>query len=144
MVRNVLAAILLFSLTGCEPNVESCSAVLNGATRLVLVTTRLMNDTRATIRTFERPTSDEAWVASSEPEPAVVGARGLAWGHPFVSRAKSGEPEKREGDKRTPAGIFIRGTWRSRGYGRNVHKLPWIGREFRAARAPERVPPGRR
>jgi len=109
VIRNVLAAILLLSLTGCEPNVESCSPVLKDATRLVLVTTRSMDDTRATLRTFERSTGDEAWVASSEPEPAVVGARGLAWGHPFVSRAKSGEPEKREGDKRTPAGIYVFG-----------------------------------
>lgn len=109
MIRKILAAISLLSLAGCEPNVVSCSPVLKDATRLVLVIARSMDDTRATLRTFERSSKDEAWVPSSVPEPAVVGAHGLAWGHPFVSRAEPGEPEKREGDNRTPAGIYAFG-----------------------------------
>lgn len=109
MIRTALAATLLLALTGCEKNVASCPPALREATRLVLVTTPSMDDTRAILRTFERSTKEEAWAPVSEPEPAVVGANGLAWGHPFVSRAESGEPEKREGDKRTPAGIYAFG-----------------------------------
>jgi len=82
---------------------------MNDATRLVLVTTPSMDDTRATLRTFERASEAEAWAPVSESEPAVVGARGMAWGHPFVTHAEPGEPEKSEDDKRTPAGIYALG-----------------------------------
>jgi L,D-peptidoglycan transpeptidase YkuD (ErfK/YbiS/YcfS/YnhG family) len=109
VIRTALAATLLLVLTGCQQNVASCPPVLGDATRLVLVITPSMDDTRATLRTFERATKEEAWAPVSELEPAVVGTSGLAWGHPFVSRAESGEPEKREGDKRTPAGIYAFG-----------------------------------
>ncbi len=109
MIRKVLAAILVPALTGCQPHVVSCPPALKDATRLVLVITSSMDDTRATLRTFGRASEEEAWAPVSEPEPAVVGARGLAWGHPFASRAEPGEPEMREGDKRTPAGIYAFG-----------------------------------
>jgi L,D-peptidoglycan transpeptidase YkuD (ErfK/YbiS/YcfS/YnhG family) len=35
-----------------------------------------------------------------------VGKQGLAWGFPFLRYKREGEPEKVEGDKRTPAGFF--------------------------------------
>lgn len=106
MIRTAHAVTLLMVLTGCQPNMTSCPAALKDATRLVLVTTRSIDDTRATFRTFERSSKIGAWAPASEPESAVVGARGLAWGHPFAKLAQPGEPEKREGDKRTPAGIY--------------------------------------
>ncbi len=58
------------------------------------------------MRTFARKSPAASWMPQSTPEPAVVGARGIAWGHPFVSYAKGGEPIKQEGDKRTPAGLY--------------------------------------
>jgi len=106
VIRTALAATLLLVLTGCQKNVALCPSALRDVTRLVLVITASMADTRATLRTFERATKEEAWLPVSEPEPAVVGVSGLAWGHPFVSFAEQGEPEKREDDKRTPAGIY--------------------------------------
>jgi D-alanyl-D-alanine dipeptidase len=39
----------------------------------------------------------------------VLGAKGAAWGHGFHHLAKPGDPLKREGDKRTPAGVFAFG-----------------------------------
>jgi len=109
VIRTALAATLLLMLIGCQPQVTSCPPVLEDATRLVLVITPSMDKTRATLRTFERATKEEAWAPVSEPEPTVVGASGLAWGHPFVSYAELGEPAKREDDERTPAGIYALG-----------------------------------
>jgi hypothetical protein len=45
-------------------------------------------------------------MVESMAEPAVVGASGIAWGHPYVSYAKRGEPIKTEGDQRSPAGLY--------------------------------------
>jgi len=36
----------------------------------------------------------------------MVGKKGLAWGFSFLAYKREGEPEKVEGDKRTPAGFF--------------------------------------
>jgi L,D-peptidoglycan transpeptidase YkuD (ErfK/YbiS/YcfS/YnhG family) len=42
----------------------------------------------------------------SEEEPAVVGKAGLGWGYTFLDFKEGEEPEKFEGDGRTPAGFF--------------------------------------
>jgi L,D-peptidoglycan transpeptidase YkuD (ErfK/YbiS/YcfS/YnhG family) len=50
----------------------------------------------------------EAWIPVGHPFPARLGARGLAWGrglHP----SPDGAPAKREGDLRSPAGVFALG-----------------------------------
>ena len=66
-----------------------------------------MTSVKATLHTFERKTpADAAWQRSGPPEPAVVGAAGIGWSEDFDYLAKKDEPVKREGDKRTPAGIF--------------------------------------
>ena len=43
---------------------------------------------------------------SGEAIPAVVGRNGLAWGRGVRTDLPAGEPQKREGDGRAPAGIF--------------------------------------
>ena len=66
-----------------------------------------MTSVKATLHTFERKTpADAAWQRSGPPETAVVGAAGIGWSEDFDYLAKKDEPVKREGDKRTPAGIF--------------------------------------
>jgi L,D-peptidoglycan transpeptidase YkuD (ErfK/YbiS/YcfS/YnhG family) len=83
-----------------------CPRVLHRATRLIIVTAPTMDATKAVVRTFARKSPAATWTAQSTAEPAVVGASGIAWGHPFVSYAKTGEPIKQEGDKRSPAGLY--------------------------------------
>lgn len=84
----------------------SCASPLDQATRLVLVTTATMKDTKATLQTFERDAPSAPWKRRSGPEPVVVGKAGLGWGLTFRAMARPGEPLKREGDGRAPAGIF--------------------------------------
>jgi L,D-peptidoglycan transpeptidase YkuD (ErfK/YbiS/YcfS/YnhG family) len=84
----------------------SCPDVLGQATRLALVVTPSMDATKAVLHTFERDTPATSWVRHGAPEPSVVGSRGIAWGETFRSYARDGEPIKREGDNRTPAGVY--------------------------------------
>jgi L,D-peptidoglycan transpeptidase YkuD (ErfK/YbiS/YcfS/YnhG family) len=84
-----------------------CPRAMHRATRLIIVTVPSMTSVKATLHTFERRTpADATWLRSGPPEAAVVGAAGIGWSEDFDYLAKKDEPVKREGDKRTPAGIF--------------------------------------
>lgn len=98
----------IFALLSICPTAQSktCIEPLDDARRLVLVTTASMATFQATVQLFERASPDVPWRSVQDPEPAVVGLSGLAWGHAFRTWARDGEPSKTEGDKRTPAGIY--------------------------------------
>ncbi|MBU2532862.1 MAG: hypothetical protein KKB37_08975 [Alphaproteobacteria bacterium] len=86
-----------------------CPAVLASAERLVLATAPGMDDEKVTIRLFVRSSPQAPWRILGRPREAVIGRAGMGWGFPFRAMARSGEPVKREGDKRTPAGFFALG-----------------------------------
>ena len=54
---------------------------------------------------FERAAPDLEWRAIGAREPVVVGRTGIAWGVGFDGVSTDG-PHKREGDGKSPAGIF--------------------------------------
>jgi len=111
------AALLLAALTpqaSAETTTSSSQAIatycprpLHRATRLIIVTVPEMNSVKATLHTFERGTpADAVWQRSGPPEEAVVGSAGIGWSDNYSYLAKKDEAIKREGDRRTPAGIF--------------------------------------
>lgn len=77
------------------------------AGQLVLVTTADWDATGGELRRFER--AGDGWRQVGDAAPITVGRTGTAWGiglHP----ARSDGPVKREGDGRSPAGVFALGT----------------------------------
>ena len=101
LALGILVAVAPFPAKSAD-----CPEVLAKARRLVLVTVEDMASHHARLQRFTRDDPAGTWVADGAPEPAVVGQAGLAWGVDFPSRTESGEPEKREGDRRTPAGFY--------------------------------------
>jgi len=85
---------------------KDCPALLKDVRQLVVVRASGMNAVKAAIATYERPASGQAWKPNAAAGSAVVGLAGLAWGWPYRHLAQAGEPVKREGDKRTPMGIY--------------------------------------
>ncbi len=83
---------------GCPPGIE-------GARHVLLVTSPDMNSLEASLRRFERSRTGAPWREIGTASPAVVGAAGLGWAGDAPAMP-AGEPRKREGDKRTPAGFF--------------------------------------
>jgi L,D-peptidoglycan transpeptidase YkuD (ErfK/YbiS/YcfS/YnhG family) len=82
------------------PELASC-------VQLVTVTTTSWDDVNATIRLYERSTAGaHGWRPYGFPFPAVIGEHGLAWGIGLHGDGEPGEPQKREGDLNTPAGVF--------------------------------------
>jgi L,D-peptidoglycan transpeptidase YkuD (ErfK/YbiS/YcfS/YnhG family) len=85
------------------------------ATQLVLVTAVGWDETRATLRRYER--EGTGWRAVGGEVPAVLGRTGLAWGrglHGDGAPAGRGGPVKKEGDGRSTAGVFRLGEARGR------------------------------
>ena len=116
MLRLISGAALLLALatlptgattTSSQSIATYCPRPLHRATRLIIVTVPNMTSVKATLHTFERRSpADATWSRSGPPEAAVVGSAGIGWSEDFHYLGKKDEPIKREGDKRTPAGIF--------------------------------------
>ncbi len=96
----VLAAVVIARLVPApvEP--------LFGTTRLIVVEVDGFNDSQANLVTYQRTADNEPWQAVGQAQPVTLGRAGIGWGHTFRHLARDGEPIKREGDKRAPAGIF--------------------------------------
>lgn len=82
--------------------------LLVDARQLIVVTTPDWNTVRGELRRYERATASAPWKAVGAPISMVVGKNGLAW-DPMAEQIIAG-PVKREGDGRSPAGVFSLGT----------------------------------
>jgi D-alanyl-D-alanine dipeptidase len=81
-------------------------------TQLVSVTSDSWQATHGTLRRYERQPG-RAWRALGEPMRVVLGRAGYGWGdglHGSGAPARRTGPVKREGDGRSPAGVFELGT----------------------------------
>ncbi len=77
------------------------------STQLVAGVASGTESSHATLQRYER--RDGSWVPVGEPVSARLGAGGLAWGTGLHPAVEGGIP-KREGDGRSPMGIFAFGT----------------------------------
>src|SRR5690606_13859529 len=107
-----VVAMVAAMLSGCsaapigshEPQVD---VAWRDARQMVLVVTDDWDATTGTLRTFARDDAG-AWHAQDEAAPVSIGRGGSGWGiglHP----AQADGPAKREGDGRSPAGVFAIG-----------------------------------
>lgn len=111
-MRRVTLAIVVSSLavSACRvsPPVPATVSPIALSRQLVVVTTPGWDSTTGTLQRFERARNGDAWHAVGTATPIVVGRTGLAWGIGFdaVAGAQASAPRKREGDGRSPAGVF--------------------------------------
>ncbi len=92
--------------TGQVSSGGAASFPLAPATRqLVTVITENWTAVPAALQRFELAESGE-WAAVGQPVAVVVGKSGLGWGRGIVPVPRDGGPIKKEGDGRSPAGIF--------------------------------------
>ena len=88
----------------------------------MLVVTPAWDSTSGTLRRFERDRARGPWRAVGDVVPVVVGRTGVAWDDSRATPA-AGEPVKREGDGRSPAGAFALDT----AFGFDVRQVvPWV------------------
>lgn len=115
------AAILfagLLAATGCALGAQSGANSIDAlahSTQAIVVTTRDWNAVPGHMQRFERANTHAPWHPVGMPSAIVVGRSGLGWGLGVIpaNSAQAGGlsgPVTKEGDKRSPAGIFELGT----------------------------------
>ena len=84
------------------------SGPLTSSTQLLVVTTSDWNAVEGKLQRYERSSSHNKWKAVGDPVTVVVGKNGLGWGTGVAPAegVQSGDPIKKEGDGKAPAGIF--------------------------------------
>jgi L,D-peptidoglycan transpeptidase YkuD (ErfK/YbiS/YcfS/YnhG family) len=100
-------AILAFLFLAASANAQSDIPVLQAlalSRQMVVVTASNWTATTGWLRRFER--SGQGWQDTGPPFPVVLGRGGLGWGRGLHPLRLSG-PQKREGDGKSPAGIFL-------------------------------------
>ena len=93
--------VLAFLLTEAQAQ----SILLNKSRQAIVVMTKDWNAVQGEAQFFERGNAKENWKMVGKPFPIVVGKNGLAWSDAARIKAETA-PHKREGDGRSPAGIF--------------------------------------
>jgi D-alanyl-D-alanine dipeptidase len=109
---------LLLSAAGClavSAQVAAEPDAFAHSTQMIVVTTSDWNAVQGRLQRYERSDPHETWRRVGEPISIVVGKNGMGWGigviatdDPGVRRAS--DPVKKEGDGRSPAGVFALGT----------------------------------
>jgi len=103
--KTLVLPLLLAAFVAAAVAVAQPAGPLAGARQLLLVTTGDWDAVDGTLQRFERASEFSAWKPVASPVRIVVGRTGLAWGrglHP----PQEGGPKEREGDGKSPAGIF--------------------------------------
>ena len=104
--RLIFPLAVLMVAIGCQSQTRiSPRAVVDRSQQLVVVTTPDWTSTTGSLVRFERANPTSEWRSIDQPEPVVVGRTGIAWGIGFDGVSSEG-PHKREGDGKSPAGIF--------------------------------------
>jgi len=83
------------------------------STQIIVVTTPDWNTVQGRLQRYERSKPGEAWLPVGQAIPIVIGKNGMAWGSGVVATGSvqaDTDPVKREGDGRSPAGVFGLGT----------------------------------
>ncbi|HQR36646.1 MAG TPA: hypothetical protein PLK30_28240 [Blastocatellia bacterium] len=118
-VTRCLLVVILFLGVALEPvwgqqsnhsQPKTLKNILASSQQMILVTTSDWNAVDGELLRYERPSSQHPWRVVGSKIPVVVGRNGLAWGKGLhgdpSTLAKPGDPVKKEGDGKAPAGIF--------------------------------------
>jgi L,D-peptidoglycan transpeptidase YkuD (ErfK/YbiS/YcfS/YnhG family) len=89
------------------------SGVPAGSRQALVVTTGSWRDFGGRLDRFSRAARGAPWTREAEPIEVALGRNGLGWGRGLHPEGEPG-PVKREGDSRSPAGVFDLGE--ARGY----------------------------
>ena len=104
MRKSIIFLFLLLAATG----VCAQKSPLGETRQMILVTTPDWNSVQGKLQRFEREKAHSKWRKVGDATPIVVGHNGLAWGEGLHNNSvyQPSQPIKREGDGKSPAGIF--------------------------------------
>jgi L,D-peptidoglycan transpeptidase YkuD (ErfK/YbiS/YcfS/YnhG family) len=114
VIRSIVSVLVLLLAAAAQGRTPDNRMPLGNAQQLVLVTTADWSATEGLLRRYER--AGGSWRAVGGLMSVTVGRNGSAWGTGLGEIA--GEPRKREGDGKAPAGAFAIGS--AFGYAKGV------------------------
>ena len=88
------------------PKLHTSIPELERCRQLLLVSAADWSAVSAEMRCFERQDARSAWAEVLTVSKAALGRNGMGWGIGLHGTAAGGEPVKREGDGKAPAGVF--------------------------------------
>ena len=89
-----------------QAGAKGAAAQLARSRQLIVVETEGWDAVRGTLRRFERRGAKGRWAQVGVDVPIVVGRAGLGWGTGLTGPGSAAGPTKREGDGKSPAGVF--------------------------------------
>lgn len=96
---------IIFSFCG-QSQTSSDSPIPSSTKQIIVVITASFDSSEANLYRYQRTGNKANWKIYDYPIPAIVGKHGLGWGDGLHSLEKPSEPLKREGDGKSPAGVF--------------------------------------
>jgi D-alanyl-D-alanine dipeptidase len=121
--------IFLLLLTFACSQPDENKVIPNSSSQMILVLTDSTKATKGELYYFDRNVNEFNWKISSEKIPVVLGSNGLGWGNGLHnSLSHSNFPIKKEGDGRSPAGVFnLSSVFGYKSSGEMSHlKMPYI------------------
>jgi L,D-peptidoglycan transpeptidase YkuD (ErfK/YbiS/YcfS/YnhG family) len=125
-----LLSLLALTTVAATANAATPAEVFGDSQQLLVVTTPSAEAIGGLLKRYQRSDARKPWEQVGTPIPIVVGRSGLAWGNGLLP-APQAVATKREGDGRSPEGVFSLGT--SFGYASSA--LPGAGLPYLALTA---------
>jgi D-alanyl-D-alanine dipeptidase len=109
MKAAALLSLLAMTTVTQRANAASPIQVFSTSQQLLVVTTPAAQATAGQLQRYQRSDAKQAWQPVGNPVAVTVGRNGLAWGSGLLPAPQSAT-SKREGDGRSPEGVFALGT----------------------------------
>lgn len=106
----LLIIILFISVNSSAQNLSEIKNPLSNSLQLIIVLTNDWNSNSGSLEYFERKKLDDKWISLNQPFEIAIGKNGLAWGYGLHGNQLSDYKIKKEGDGKSPAGIFSLGS----------------------------------
>lgn len=98
------------SIISFAQNLDEIKNPIANSQQLILVLTEDWNSNTGSLKLFERNSFDNNWTLINKPFEIAIGKNGLAWGYGLHGNKLSDYKSKKEGDGKSPAGIFSLGS----------------------------------
>jgi len=99
-----IAILLNYSL--CCGQIKNTSPIPSSSRQMIIVITETFDVSNGILLRFERDNAKADWEKLGDKIPVIVGKNGLGWGIGLHKLDTTNTPIKREGDGKSPAGIF--------------------------------------
>jgi zinc D-Ala-D-Ala dipeptidase len=105
-MKIFISTVVILLASVCFSQNQGSAPIPNDCEQIIVVITDSALSTKGELVYFERKNESSFWIRVSNKIPVVIGRTGLGWGKGLNDVDSSKLPIKKEGDGRSPAGVF--------------------------------------